>query len=112
MCFDFQKLYDGWNAECKAWYESRPDDLKELIKKYPPDICYKIKDTRGHYELYSYEELKDGTYTVKVLHLPGSWGFSVDGGQRIMVFGIKIDTLIPCNCKKMEEIWEQNSKAE
>lgn len=80
-------------SEIDAWIESRPACVQEAFKKCPPTTCYRLKGRKGHYALYSYDEEKDGTVTVKVDHLDDSWGYG------LRVFGIALDDLERCGCR-------------
>jgi len=99
----FEELYKTWDQESKDWFDTRPPHVQEVIRKIPPDFCYRLKDTRGHYSLHSYSEHKDKTVTLKIVHLDDSWGNDPSpDGKRIMVFGIAPEDLIPCKCGKGE----------
>lgn len=51
--------------EWKEWYSSRPEVIKDLIDKIPPDRLYRLKDSsRCYCTIYSWSE--DGTVTVLI----------------------------------------------
>lgn len=79
----------------QEWIESRPPKIREIARRFPPD-CYRLRDTRGHYHIYSYGETTDGRVVIQVAHgadsnLPG-----------VMVFGIDPEELIHCSCGRWE----------
>ena len=85
------------------WYKSRPEVIKEAIKKCPPTQYYKIKNTGHQCFLYSYSEpesnkLEDVTITVIKTGRGGTldkMGLSVLNQNG--VFGLKLDDI---------EIWD------
>lgn len=81
-----------YTAKQQAWIDSRPANVRKVIKKCPPIGCYRGKKGRGHYILHSYDEEKDGTVTLKVNHLEDSF---LPGFQ---IFGYSPNDLVPCGC--------------
>lgn len=86
--------------EEKEWYKTRPTLIKMAIDKIPDGPCYKLKDhVRGHYGLHSItESLETGKATAKMVHLDDSFGFDIESGTRVAVFGIEIDDIVQCGC--------------
>ena len=88
--------------ELEAWCAGLPAHVAEVVRKYPPDRCYRsTQNPRFHYVIYSYEENAPSTVvTLKLVHgadstLPG-----------IATFGQPVDQLLPCDCGK----WKQPSE--
>jgi|GEM_PF-7077007 len=50
------------NPDALDWYNSRPQIIKDLIDKYPPEYYYEIEGHPYYYIIVSYSE--DGTLTV------------------------------------------------
>jgi hypothetical protein len=86
----------------KAWIKTLPKKVQKVANKYPGDTCYR-KDG-GHYRIRSYDEEKDGSVSLQLIHgrdsfLPG-----------VIVFGINpSDLLIQCNCGKWEPPTEEQT---
>jgi len=92
---EFMLKYNN-NSELRKWLLTRPAKIRRVVLKYPPD-CYLNINNAGHYLLYSYDEELDNSITVKLEHgrdsfLPG-----------VIVFGIPLESLIPCSCGKWEK---------
>ena len=81
--------------EWEAWIETRPKSIQKMIKKFPPDILYRMKSTGHRVALYSYEE--DGTMTVLVT---GKYN-KLSLERR--VFGIKAEDLVECDLPDEDE---------
>jgi hypothetical protein len=75
--------YEGWVA-------SRPPIVQEVIKKYPPNLLYRLTTTDQIVTIYSYSE--DGTVTVDVDH-----DLNPDKPAGVTVFGIDPDDLVECD---------------
>jgi len=76
------------------WVESRPEPVKSLCKKFPPDKLYLMTDTGQIVTLHSYSE--DGTVTVDVSQ---QWNDMSIGRQ---VFGIDPANLKECDIPVIE----------
>ena len=74
--------------EWSEWVKSRPEPVRTLCKKYPPDKLYLMTDTGQRVRIYSYSE--DGTVRVNVTQAdnPQIW-VSLDRS----VFGVNPSTL-------------------
>lgn len=72
----------------ETWLADRPPIIQEMAREFPGYICYKSKENRGHYRIYSYSE--DGTLTLmhgRDSYLPG-----------VNTFGQSPYQLIACDC--------------
>jgi hypothetical protein len=85
------KLPKGW----KAWVAARPERVRELCKKYPPNRLYLLKSSGHRVFIYSYSE--DGTVSVCVT---GKFNF-VTFERR--VFGISPQDLEECDLPSTDE---------
>lgn len=58
---------NGMNADPEyiAWVESRPEVIRKMIARFPPDVVYLLKSSGHRVWIYSYSE--DETLTVSVL---------------------------------------------
>lgn len=77
------------------WVATRPDCIKELIAKLPPDRLYLLKSSNHRVTIYSYNE--DGTVSVSV---------SGDYNRVIFernVFGVKPEDLEECDLPSDDE---------
>lgn len=81
-----------YTKEQQEWIDSRPENVRAVIKTHPPIGCYRGYNGRGHYVLYSYDEEKSGKVTLKVNHLDDSF---MPGFQ---VFGVDPESLTYCGC--------------
>lgn len=83
----------SWTVEQDAthaeWLAERPQVIKDLVKRVPPDRLYLLKSTNHRIFVYSYSE--DGTVTVAVM---GKYNF-LPFERR--VFGIKPEELEECD---------------
>ena len=77
------------------WVSSRPDIIKNLCIKFPPNLLFKMKDTGHRVTVYSYSD--DNTMTVNV-----TGKYNVLTFDR-RVFGIKPEDLEECNIPKDSE---------
>jgi hypothetical protein len=89
------------NAKLKAWIKTLPKKVQKVANEYPGDTCY-IKD-RGHYKIRSYDEEKDGSVSLQLIHgrdsfLPG-----------VVVFGIKPAGLLKCKCGRWKSPTEEQT---
>lgn len=72
----------------ETWLADRPPIIQEMAREFPGYVCYKSKENRGHYRIYSYSE--DGTLTLmhgRDSFLPG-----------VMTFGQSPYQLVTCDC--------------
>jgi hypothetical protein len=86
---------DEKQKEWDTWLASRPQIIKDLAKRFPPNKLYLLKTSNHRVTMRSYVE--DGTITVNV-----SGDFNnvmFDRG----VFGIKPEDLEECDLPKPEE---------
>lgn len=77
------------DEEQMEWMESRPEEIKQMIEKIPPNLLYMMKSSGHRVTIYSYGE--DGTVTVFV---SGQYN-QVTFERR--VFGIKPEDLEECD---------------
>lgn len=75
--------------EAQAWIDERPDVIKAVIAKTPPNLLYRLKTTGQRVTLYSYAE--SGTVSVVV-----SGQFNLTDFER-KVFGVNPDNLEECD---------------
>ena len=77
------------DEEFEEWVEERPECIKEMIKKYPPNLLYRLKTANQRVTIYSYAE--NNTMTVTV-----SGDYNLIDFER-NVFGIKPEDLEECD---------------
>lgn len=81
----------GW----EQWLSTRPDVIKQLVARLPPDRLYLLKTSNHRVTIYSYNE--DGTVSVVV---SGKY-------NRVLfernVFGIKPEDLEECDLPPADE---------
>lgn len=82
-------------ARFDAWFAERPDCIKALVEKLPPDRLYRMKSTGHRVTIYSYSE--DGTVTVEVT---GQYNFLAFERR---VFGIAAADLMECDLPSADE---------
>lgn len=84
-------VFEGYNLRAfEEWLATRPDSVKELAAKLPPNRLYRFKSgSKSRVTMYSYCE--DGTVTVTV-----SGDFNLVSFER-NVFGVKPDELEECD---------------
>ena len=83
------KISELNQPEWDAWVASRPECVRVLCERLPPDRLYKMKSTGHRVTMYSYSE--NGTVTVNVT---GDYNVVVFERQ---VFGISPDDLEECD---------------
>lgn len=88
--FDEEKL-----KKWVEWLSTRPQIIKDLAEKFPPNKLYLLKTSNHRVTIRSYVE--DGTLTVNVSGEFNSIMF--DRG----VFGIKPEDLAECDLPKKDE---------
>jgi hypothetical protein len=89
-------------AEWEQWLASRPPAVAAVARRFPPDVCYRSPDGRGHYVILTYGEPKDGgPVTFRVIH--GADSFH----PGLQVFGMEQSDLLPCNCGNWEMASEE-----
>lgn len=81
----------AWNE----WVKTRPDVVRAVCERLPPDRLYRMKSTGSRVTLYSYSE--DGTVTVDIT---GEYNAHVMDRQ---VFGIDPDDLQECDLPGADE---------
>lgn len=84
------------SREQAEWIEERPQVIKDLIEKVPPNRLYLLKQSGHRVFPYSYSE--DGTVTVCV-----SGEYNMLSFERL-VFGIAPDDLEECDLPSEGEI--------
>lgn len=82
------KLFD-LDAEALAWIDERPEVIKAMAKKTPPNLLYLLRTTGQRVIIWSYAEL--GTVSVVV-----SGRFNLIDFER-KVFGINPNDLEECD---------------
>jgi hypothetical protein len=90
------KLCDLDEEAYQAWVESRPEVVKEIAKRLPPNKLYRLKTTWQRVTMYSINE--DGTVTVDIT---GDYNL-IDFSRR--VFGINPDDLEECDLPLSNEV--------
>jgi uncharacterized protein YodC (DUF2158 family) len=75
--------------EAQAWIDERPEVIKAMIAKTPPNRLYSLKPHGERVTIYSYAE--DGTVTV---YISGQYNCHMFDRQ---VFGINPDDLTECD---------------
>ena len=48
------------------WLDSRPEKVRDLILRFPPNKLYRLKSSRHRVTIVAYEERKDGTVGFRV----------------------------------------------
>jgi hypothetical protein len=83
------KIFDLDLDELRSWIEDRPQIIRDLCDRLPPDRLYRIKSSGKRCTIHSYSE--DGTITVTVQamynDLPITYG----------VFGLRPEDLEECD---------------
>jgi hypothetical protein len=84
------------NKEWQSWVDSRPDLIKKMCEKYPPNRLYLYKPTRQRVTIYSYST--DGTMTVVI-----------SGDFNAVIFERKMCVVVPeeleeCDLPKKDEL--------
>jgi hypothetical protein len=89
-----------WTDEQRAcweeWLAERPQTIKDLAAKFPPDRLYFMKKSNHRVTIYSYGE--DNTLTVNVT---GEYNRIIFDRQ---VFGIKPEDLEECDLPLPDEL--------
>lgn len=89
----------GWTAEQDRyhaeWLAERPQVIKDLVARVPPDRLYRLASTGHRVFLYSYSE--NGTVTVAV-----TGQFNLVAFER-RVFGIRPEELEECDLPGPDE---------
>ncbi len=81
-----------WEAiEQSEWFQTRPPAVQDVIRRYPPTQYYRYTPTDKPCTIYSYEENKDDTITVKA-DMPSSILLPT---LEHRVFGVQLDDLEP-----------------
>ena len=83
------KIREINQTEWDAWVASRPESVRRLCQRLPPDRLYRLKTSGHRVTLYAYCE--DGTVTVFV-----GGDYNALSFER-KVFGIKPDNLEECD---------------
>jgi hypothetical protein len=78
------------------WVATRPPEIQEMCKRWPPDRLYRMRDTGQRVTLLSYGE--DGTVRVS---LTGQYNLVTFDRE---VFGINPNDLTECDLPKPEEL--------
>lgn len=89
------KLFDINEKEWKKWVKSRPEIVRAIAEKLPPNRLYRLTTTDQRVTMVSYSE--DGTVTVDV-----SSQFNAFTLHR-QVFGIDPNTLVECDLPSESE---------
>lgn len=80
------KMTENEFEEARQWYESRPDCIKQMIRRQPPGQLYTLKTTGQLCKILSYGE--DGTLRIC------AWREEIPGFSERQVFGINPDDLM------------------
>jgi len=83
-------------VEWKEWIDSRPDEIRAMIEKWPPNLLYLYKPGNHRVTLHSYSE--DGTVTIDISSEYNLILFSRH------VFGINPEDLEECDLPADDEI--------
>lgn len=82
-------------AEQLEWINGRPENVRRVALKFPPNVCYRLKGNPGHYWIYSYGEPEDGgAVTVRFVvmhprspHLPSAIDSGLQNWKAVDVRG-------------------------
>ena len=90
------------DAIMRDWYESRPQVIKNLYDRVPPDKLYRLNNLgEDHYVVNSYNE----NGTIKATR------FFANTNQPIhQVFGLSPDDFIPIDKEKEQELYSLMKK--
>lgn len=88
------------SPEFKAWFESRPEAVKELVRKLPPYELYRAGTWTVPVRIAAYEAHDDGTVTLSI-----SW--ETDRGPKWKT-GVKPEELAPWNASPLEKTIEKS----
>ena len=80
-------------ADWIEWVASRPDNVRDVAKRFDPWTLYRMEDTDQRVTVYSFEEHDDGNVTLKV-DVTGFFNLVLFDRQ---VFGINPDDLKECD---------------
>lgn len=86
---------DGQKRAWDEWVAARPDSVRLLCERLPPNRLYRIKSTNQRVTIYSYAE--DNTVTVNV---SGQYNVIVFERQ---VFGVDANDLEECDMPSPNE---------
>lgn len=89
----WKELTPKQEKELEEWTCGRPPHVEAIVRKYPPDRLYRIKETGHRGTIRVYQEHTDGSVTVSL---------QVDGRfNRVLfsrvVFGIKPEDIEECD---------------
>lgn len=84
----------------EQWVSERPDNVRPIARRVNPWTLYRMKPSGHRVTIYSIEENKDGTVTLKV-NVLGQFNFVAFERQ---VFGIPPDDLEECELPDDDEI--------
>lgn len=96
------QIDDQVRAAYLAWVAWQTEPVSTWLAQFPTaddfPVCWNLADTTGHYVLDSLDVDDDGNLTCTVHHVggPGSRFLANMFGNG--VFGVEIDTLVPCGC--------------
>lgn len=76
---------DEWGK----WLQERPPEIREMCRKFPPNLLYRMEETGHRVTIHSYSE--DGTVTVNV---DGDFNSVMFDRQ---VFGVSPESLKECD---------------
>ena len=77
------------------WLQGRPDCIIDMVKRYPPNVLYRMKSTGQRVTIIAYAE--DGTVRVLV---SGDYNAIIFDRE---VFGVNIEDLEECNLPDSNE---------
>jgi hypothetical protein len=89
------KVAEMNEAAMAEWLEERPQVIKDMATRHPPNLLYRMKSTGHRVTLYSYSE--DGTVSVIV-----SGRYNLLTFER-KVFGVNPDDLEECDFPPSDE---------
>ena len=90
------KVTELKQQEWEEWIATRPEVIRDLCTRFPPDRLYLLKTSGHRVTIHSYSE--DGTVTVDV---SGEYNFVFFNRQ---VFGIHPEDLEECDLPPADEV--------
>jgi hypothetical protein len=96
-------LHEEWTDDLEEqwqeWLASRPANVREVARRFPPSSLYRVKSTGRRVVVQSFQEADDGAVTMTV------W---VGGDYNLVlmersVFGVEADDLEPCELPGADE---------
>lgn len=90
------KIHELNQPEWDEWVAARPESIRRMCHAYPPNLLYRMGDSRHRCTIYSYHE--NGKVTVSVTGQYNAVAFARN------VFGIDPESLVECDLPGDDEV--------